>query len=138
MCWISNIPVRENIAKEDIPIFKVCLYLNNNIVSYYRNFIYILDRIYNTNIRFVSKQAIVNGFHSYSSKHCQIKITLSNILSILNKNRNLKLDDFIYHNNIIRVNGIIPKGSKYYLNDKGEYVSNSIKLLGYENIYADS
>lgn len=141
MCWVSEIELEAQIAKEDIPIFKICkVATTETVISFYRNFVYELGKTYSDKeslrklITVNGSQTISEGFHSYSPLTCYTEIHQINPISymIYIKYKHIVIDGILGLSNIIKVNGIIPKDSIYYLNNKGEYVSNSIKLLNYK------
>lgn len=141
MCWITNKKLKFKIAKENIPIYKICRKEDDKILSYYRRFEYRLDCLYNTNfeVSLTTDDIIIyKGFHSYSLNKTYLDKRYDNIRVlknesfiefILNSNSN-KLNDYPFG---IVVSGYIPKGSAYALNEYGEYVSNSIILNKIEN-----
>lgn len=142
MCWITNKKLKFKIAKENIPIYKICRKENDKILSYYKKFEYRLDCLYNTNFEVAfdaNISEIYKGFHSYSlnktyyEKRYDIIRVFKNesfIELIRNSNSN-KLDDYSFG---IVVSGYIPKGCAYALNEYGEYVSDSIILNKIENV----
>ena len=141
MCWITNKKLKFKIAKENIPIYKICRKEDDKILSYYKKFEYRLGWLYNTNfeVAFDDKiSEIYKGFHSYSlnktyyKKRYDIIRVFKNesfIELIRNSNSN-KLDDYSFG---MVVSGYIPKGSAYALNEYGEYISDSIILNKIEN-----
>lgn len=142
MCWFTNKKLKFKIAKENIPIYKICSKEDDKILSYYKKFEYRLGWLYNTNfeIAFDDKMSeIYKGFHSYSlnktyyEKRYDIIRVFKNesfIELIFNSNSN-RLND--YSSGVV-VSGYIPKGSAYALNEYGEYVSDSIILNKIENV----
>ena len=142
MCWFTNKKLKFKIAKENIPIYKICSKEDDKILSYYKKFEYRLGWLYNTNfeVAFDDKMyEIYKGFHSYSlnktyyEKRYDIIRVFKNesfIERILESDSN-KLDAYSFG---IVVSGYIPKGSAYALNEYGEYVSNSIILNKIENV----
>ena len=141
MCWITNKKLKFKIAKENIPIYKICRKEDDKILSYFKHFEYKLGRLYNTNFEVavdIKMSEIYKGFHSYSlnktyyEKRYDIISVFKNesfIELIFNSNSN-RLND--YSSGIV-VSGYIPKGSAYVLNEYGEYVSDSIILNKIEN-----
>lgn len=141
MCWITNKKLKFKIAKENIPIYKICRKEDDKVLSYYKKFEYRLGCLYNTNfeVAFDDKMSeIYKGFHSYSlnktyyEKRYDIIRVFKNesfIERILKSDGN-KLDAYSF---CIVVSGYIPKGSAYALNEYGEYVSDSIILNKIEN-----
>ena len=141
MCWFTNKKLKFKIAKENIPIYKICSKEDDKILSYYKKFEYRLGWLYNTNfeVAFDDKMSeIYKGFHSYSLNKTYYEKRYDNIRVfknesfielIFNSNSN-RLDTYSFG---IVVSGYIPKGSAYALNEYGEYVSNSIILNKIEN-----
>ena len=127
MCWLSHIYPVKKIAKHDIVVIKLCKMIRNKLVSTVFNFEYEYDTVYSTDdklkvlieyeyadditLRYKKEKSIISipqyiineGFHSYNYKFIK---TL--------------LDD------TPKFCCIIPKGSVYYEDDKGEYVSDHI------------
>ena len=141
MCWITNKKLKFKIAKENIPIYKICRKEDDKILSYFKHFEYRLGLLYETNFEVAvdtKMSEIYKGFHSYSlnktyyEKRYDIISVFKNenfIELIFNSNSN-RLND--YSSGIV-VSGYIPKGSAYALNEYGEYVSDSIVLNKIEN-----
>ena len=141
MCWITNKKLKFKIAKENIPIYKICRKEDGKILSYFKRFEYELGCLYETNFEIAvdaKMSEIYKGFHSYSlnktyyEKRYDIIRVFKNesfIELIFNSNSN-KLDTYSFG---IIVSGYIPKGSAYALNEYGEYVSDSIILNKIEN-----
>lgn len=130
MCWLTY--KEENskckVATEDIPIYKI---LHTTLQSIYRFHEYSLNKVYNETMVThayrinVSTYSVTLGYHSYSPEMTYIKCGLNGVFWVC-ESKGTRLDTFTY--NMIRVNGFIPKGSHYFLNEKGEYVSDSIVL----------
>ena len=141
MCWITNKKLKFKIAKENIPIYKICCKEDDKILSYYKKFEYRLGWLYETNFEVAvdtKMSEIYKGFHSYSlnktyyEKRYDIIRVFKNesfIELIFNSNSN-RLND--YSSGVV-ISGYIPKGSAYALNEYGEYVSDSIILNKIEN-----
>lgn len=142
MCWITNKKLKFKIAKENIPIYKICCKEDDKILSYFKRFEYKLDCLYNTNfeVSFALDSIIIyKGFHSYSLNKTYLDKRYDNIRVFKNesfielirnsKNSN-KLNDYPFG---IVVSGYIPEGGAYALNEYGEYVSDSIILNKIEN-----
>ena len=141
MCWITNKKLKFKIAKENIPIYKICRKKYNKILSYFQRFEYKLGCLYDTNfeVSFTPNDIrIYKGFHSYSLNKTYLDKRYDNIRVfknesfielIFNSNSN-RLNDYSFG---IVVSGYIPKGGAYALNEYGEYVSNSIVLNKIEN-----
>lgn len=133
MCWISSEAI-PHIAEEDIEIFKICEGIEaDEVESYYRLYFYKLNQVYKLVCPIVvefredilpNKFAINRGFHSYI-KECTIRIS-----SIYKSAEVLYNGTCIesYNDYAIKVKGYIPKGTKYYINNNGECVSEAICL----------
>ena len=142
MCWITNKKLKFKIAKENIPIYKICCKEDDKILSYYKKFEYRLGWLYNTNfeVAFDDKiSEIYKGFNSYSLN----KTYYEKRYDIIRVFKNESFIEFILESNSNRiaeyssgivVSGYIPKGSAYALNEYGEYVSDSIILNKIENV----
>ena len=132
MCWVTNIKAVCKIAKEDIKIFKVCSPSDVNpeiLISSYWGFKYELNKVYSTEEKLevmvcfsdVCYSEIHKGFHSFASDCTIIK---NSVIAIWNSNR--FLDSYNWDDVIVY--GYIPEGAHYYLNERGEYVSDKICL----------
>ena len=133
MCWIGDY---KNLKKteKDIPVFKILYYseIPITLLSVYQDFPYVLNKKIiseieveswiNTTICRISK-----AIHSYSPELINIKSS-PNRNSYIYYQEEECLDAFPTYGSYVRVNGIIPKGSTYALNDRGEYISDSIIL----------
>lgn len=137
MCWTTKLNTQKLIADRNIDIFKVCSIRQFKIVSVYWGREYKLNTAYvlpielevevetmkevNGKIRSTS-YSIHQAFHSYSPD-CKI---ILNPVSIAIWYDTTFLDS--YGIDCVKVLGFIPKGSTYYINEWGEYVSNAICL----------
>lgn len=134
MCWVGYNP-KKHVALEDISVFKIGIKdKDEKLWSYYYDFTYKEGMLYNTKIGVLISiggwnRSICEGFHSYSN-HCEIRINRS--VFIIYPNTGKYLD--ILTGNLVRLNCIIPKGSEYYLNERGEYVSNQIKIINVKDV----
>lgn len=124
MCFIdlpSTIPHK---ASHDIPVFKICKLIGkNNIMAKYHNFLY-KPKILNEQITlkpYIHYDHIVinSGYHSYRNlvklRTCWYKCNDIEVLA----------DD-----NEVIAEFIIPKGTLYYGNLRGELVSENIIFTG--------
>lgn len=113
MCWCSNKKISPKISEKDIPVFKICkIYDYKHVESKYQYFTYELGKLYTENINpYISSEGIrINkAFHSYDMCLGIISHTMKSVDEII-------------------VEGIIPKGATYYLNEFGEIASNQIIL----------
>lgn len=135
MCWISNKTPVLKVAEEPIPIFKV---LYKNMDSAYMTFRYHLHVKYYQKLETpqitCSRCFICEGIHSYDAETSIIKDHPrdSDFFAIITKK-----DDFLdtfSKGPYIQVMGVIPEGAKYYRNEWGEIVSNSIILTEIKEI----
>lgn len=116
MCWNSYKEISPKISKKDISVFKICKksYDDKHVESKYQHFTYELGKLYTENVNpYICSegvQIIKKAFHSYDM--C-LRIIAHMMKSV---------DDIV-------VEGIIPKGATYYLNEElGEIASNQIIL----------
>lgn len=138
MCWATNKKAVCEIAKEDIRIFKVCSPSAINpevLISSYWGFTYELNKVYSAKkelevlscLNDICYSEVHEGFHSYASDCTILK---NGIISIWNSNKFLDS----YNSDDVIVYGYIPKGANYYLNERGEYVSDKICLTEIKTI----
>lgn len=140
MCWIGN---HKNLKKteKDISVFKIlhkkCNENTTILLSTYQDFHYVLHKKVTSEVEvenWISADIceISKAIHSYSSELVHAKLVVPNRAYIYYPNDinhiDEWLDDFSTDGSFVRVNGIIPKGSTYAINDRGEYVSDSIIL----------
>ncbi len=140
MCWVTKKQCELKIAEGDIPVIKI---MREDLRSVYECFLYELGKKYTTELGPVLESLCIGapqedfyvihkGFHSYSVG-CIIstEIVSDSFLACAKKfttvEYNRELLDFLP--DVIEVNCIIPKGSKYYVNERGEYVSDSIEII---------
>ncbi len=130
MCWKCS-RAGLKVAEKDIPVFKILFkWTDDFLEAYYNEFYYCTGIEYSGELdvarEFPGHYYIVDrGFHSYSPK-CVITATRDTILITWGMET---LDYFDRNCNLVRADCIIPKGSKYYVNDRGEYVSDHIKVI---------
>lgn len=139
MCWCNNkIDVRY--ASEDIPVWKLVLYENGIIKAYYHNqFVYVLNTIFKCDLvsyKCESNCYVTEGFHSYSNEVEFQKLEfLFTIISSLRESTIVDiLDSGIICEDYRIMKCIIPKGSKYVVNNEGEYVSDCIKPIAIKEL----
>ena len=135
MCWGTNRPIKKcrHIADKDIETFKIIN--SDNTPYYYGDIVYEVGKVCPIiKLRRNSFDEIEKGYHSYSKEKCYIDEYGSgkypdrcvkrkfDCIPICNYSHKLcdgyKLADFI-----------IPKGTKYYENEWGEIVSETIKMV---------
>ena len=152
MCWLTKIEenIHPKVAEEDIKTFKICKtgYAPDVVHSYYKVKEYTIGFTYRLNCkiepwtarqdagdkRFILSE-IEYGFHSYNPNKVKLLVNhdLQTVRICLIKNTTDSfslnpLDYFSLTPDLLRVECIIPKGTTYYENEKGEMVSESIKI----------
>ena len=132
MCWESTKTPIKRIAEEDIKVKKI-LFLYNNILRspIEREFIWNKNILYTTELDAVSYNTLTmmyrihKGFHTANS----IGVFAEYWTTVYKNNEYIT---FTKEEGESVFDAIIPKGSEYYLNECGEYVSN--QLIIYEEI----
>lgn len=138
MCW-SNKNIKMKKAKRDIKTKKVVEKIINKDSCCYKSLYY--GYLYERNIKTPNINInpiknpgiteplykITKGYHSYTNKIITTSIN-PHYIEIYNKNKFLDYFSLLYKI-ICVVDCIIPKGTKYYLNNDGEYVSETIIVL---------
>lgn len=159
MCWETRygILTKRHTASKDMLVkkaFIVCkeyygLHYKKEIRSFfYNDFVWIQGRLYKSFLGDVKKHTakptsyhytrwiLEKGFHS--AKNIKVETSLSAfeykrylVMSSDRKNHSTKYTIGFFHRNarIKILNCIIPKGSEYYLNECGEYVSDQLIVL---------
>lgn len=136
MCWVTFKTANKLIAKEDIPVFKVCVESSRIsdgtvVYSYFKYYPYDINKVYNLigQILLYPGPGNINiyyGYHSYLETECKFeKYPLFNRWVVRDKDSRYIC---CYEHFALKVSGYIPKGSEYYVNEQGECVSNSICL----------
>lgn len=136
MCWASK-TLTMHISDGKVKVFKVCTLNNNGEISgyYYKWFKYVLNQEYQTNINIhstiysIENQTHIGneGFHSYSAKECLLE-TNNEGFDVYNKKTNFLITGYNSYTNIVVVEGYLPKGTTYYINQDGEIISDRIIL----------
>lgn len=125
MCWTTYGIPSALIAEVDIPILKVGVEYENIMISPYNKFLYELEKIYKMDrmrpIYSMSQCHIYEGFHSYDPRELQL---YREFWGIIVAKGGLRQECYPAWMNIFK--GFIPKGSHYYLNMRGELVSDGI------------
>lgn len=128
MCWIteSEACLDGKIAEEDIPVIKILT--SELIAPFYFNFTYELNKdtpslaIHVNKSYDDEKEYEINwGYHSY--KYDQIFYDLNSGFYFINGHK------IALRNNWRFFHAVIPKGQKYYVNEIGECVSESLRIL---------
>jgi hypothetical protein len=129
MCWITqDIPV-ERVAREDIPVFKYVF--TDDLRSYYfKNYKYVIgEALYAILgipfpvIGFRGALSVGSGFHSYGTA-CIVK-EYDRSLNVYPPQKRYHIGSYNLYK-LRRIECTIPKGSRYYVNDDLEYVSDKI------------
>ena len=142
MCWKKNDAtkkIKPLVAENDIPCFKVVLCKpHGGFESPYQGFVYSINQTYYHAhdlkiIRSYDKMLceVYEGFHSY---HKNVKLYsdyYEKKFTIIFNNRLLDWFPMLLGNMLVVLKCIIPKGSKYLLNENGEYVSDALKPIDY-------
>lgn len=136
MCWISMSKPELKVAEDNIPVTKIVGIRQNVIRAYYKGeFKYSIGEIYHSKITLSPAwkcYRITEGFHSYESS-CRITISKLFLYPFLTVRLPLMLVQYdmssIDFFNLGIMSCIIPKGSKYYENENGEVVSDTIKPI---------
>lgn len=107
---------KPKIATEDIIVYKILSVYSTHLASPYINFVYDLDRLYETKFT-KSKSYIGKGYYIYAGFHAYVS---KKSASASDLDCNFSTYERIYK-------CIIPKGSTYYISsDKSEIVANKI------------
>lgn len=139
MCWMSSEkPVRKK-ADEDIKAFKVV----RKLPEIHGKFVYSPYYLYGKGVvyeegkkakriririeRFLDRYAINQGYHSYQENHLWAINGNYIIIKNVSENKNFYTKETI-------MKCIIPKGTYYYVNKHGEYVSESIIPTSFEEL----
>ena len=141
MCWISK---KQDIktAEQDISVFKIMKKtpFPEIVKSIYQNFSYTLNLLAESNIkiqlwRYIDKIVVDQALHSYNSEKVKCLSYSSTLkIEVPTSYGSKELDSFDKNEDIIKVKGIIPKGSKYMENRDGEFVSNQLILQEIEEL----
>lgn len=131
MCWIGKFQLKK--AKRDIPIVKIMLIRNKQLFSFYQHYPYVLNKKIESEIfeelstLFSRVSVVTKALHSYDKSIKIINgVPYKSAFSI--QYNNLMISLFLPPWEVVKVNGIIPKGAEYCKNKKGEYISNELIL----------
>ena len=134
MCWMTNKSCNRTIkvAKKDIEVFKILF--SDGIPYYWRNSIRYtkgtLCPLIPLPDALVDDEEIKNGYHSYSKKYCYAeKLFKMGAYRIFNKASEDDIPRQIDFYPVAKYKVfVIPKGTRYYENEKGEIVSETIMM----------
>lgn len=127
------------IASEDIPVFKILNKIpgtNITFRSIYQQSFYVLGKRYTSRVMMEDN---ANAHYGYNSYLCNVaihsyspKVIIKNHAGVLIEliGGHERLDYFPFYDvpKLVKIEGIIPKGSRYQVNINGEYISNHIIL----------
>lgn len=141
MCWISKeINGTEKVANEDVFVFKMLIDTShrrpNTLLSPICRYFYsigedysILDKIKVKWSTYDKVYFINEGFHSYSTD-CYVTKRLDGSSIVENQvGEVIGRYPYIESYNFVIVSCIIPKGTTYYENERGEIVSEQIRII---------
>ena len=153
MCWIGT-KTDKKIADRDIPVSKIVYKKDNEFYSVYHHFKYELHKTYKTTLTgcdcwaYVDLLTISTGFHCWRANINTPTIT--NNYYIIDSNwtdhyKYIGINSIIArilpeHYDLAIIEGIIPKGSMYYINNIDDIVSESVmftKQLKYIKVKND-
>ena len=134
MCWIGRKDTKQ-VAKRDFYVYKVGLVKDNTFISLFRKHIY---RIKKSNPIIPLKPVEDNcgmvtieaSYHSY--KEVAIEFYSNPNFRDIYLGDAIKgfVDDLRLYSHLYLCTFIVPKGSEYYINNRGEIVSSNIIYTG--------
>ena len=144
MCWwaISQKDMQIKTADTPIKVFKVCCrnhYNKQRVFSYYMDFNYKEGETYKlpmyTGTRFdIQMWHRYDGFHSYSQ---DVNITFYRDEYLAVRDQNMQFIDYLQlKQNLVIAECTIPKGAHYYMNQRGEIVSDQIKIESFSDVHS--
>lgn len=134
MCWIGRKDTKQ-VAKRDFYVYKVGLVRGNTFISLFRKHIY---RIKGSNPIIPLKPVednyeiieIETGYHSYKEVAIEFCQNLYSRDIYLGDAIMGFVDDLSLYSHLYLCTFIVPKGSEYYINTRGEIVSSNIIYTG--------
>lgn len=153
MCWSSHskkLMECYRVAEEDVPVIKVMLEKVDcagqfYYLSFFRGHVYIPKKAYvqpdafSYNVTKFSDKNNVDiaiGFHSYS-RECKFVKIMQNLLHVYSPDETHVCEYYPFEiGNLVLIDCIIPKGTPYYINERGEYVSSNITIVGETDLKA--
>lgn len=158
MCWIAHNDPKIKVAENDVKVLKI-VQVNGSIISPYfypdkehygnvinGDFSIAGDGLFSigTDLVFVHNSGYCHwscdeAIHSYLPEMITIKIKIKTSLStnvLIHNNSGLLLQDYYGDKDDINLfmDCIIPKGTKYAINESGEVVSEKIKVIGFRKV----
>ena len=150
MCWWCDKPILKEVPpRKKVPVYKIItmkkrFLFPNKLISYYKGFEYKLHSLFTSVLEEpnhwggLGSYSIDKGIHSYIIENGTTRRD-SSIIVLNNKTGDQVASYPINTNNRkftnVKVLGYIPEGSKYYINEDGECVSDKIiltKIIKYE------
>lgn len=136
MCWITNSKPEAHFADSDIKVYKIVTKTprKNMVNSLYCGYTYKIGKLFEMEERIIpglvlsgangKSYAIKKGFHSYATFE-KVKMKFEEeITYAINPGVGM----------LVIVECIIPEGSRYYINNEGEVVSDKIIIAGFCNL----
>ena len=134
MCWIGRKDTKQ-VAKRDFYVYKVGLVMGKTFISLFQKHIYGIKRSnpiiplkpVKDNYEIIKIEA---GYHSYKEvaiEFCQNLYSRDIYLGDAIKGF---VDEFRLYSHLYLCTFIVPKGSEYYINSRGEIVSSNIIYTG--------
>lgn len=134
MCWIGR-KYTKQVAKRDFYVYKVGLVMGKTFISLFQKHIYGIKRSnpiiplkpVEDNCGMVTIEA---GYHSY--KEVAIEFYSNPNFRDIYLGDAIKgfVDEFSLYSHLYLCTFIVPKGSEYYINSRGEIVSSNIIYTG--------
>lgn len=134
MCWIGR-KDNKQVAKRDFYVYKVGLVMGKTFISLFQKHIYGIKRSnpiiplkpVEDNCGMVTIEA---GYHSY--KEVAIEFYSNPNFRDIYLGDAIKgfVDEFSQYSHLYLCTFIVPKGSEYYINSRGEIVSSNIIYTG--------
>ena len=134
MCWIGR-KDNKQVAKRDFYVYKVGLVMGKTFISLFQKHIYRIKRSnpiiplkpVEDNCGMVTIEA---GYHSY--KEVAIEFYSNPNFRDIYLGDAIKgfVDEFSLYSHLYLCTFIVPKGSEYYINNRGEIVSSNIIYTG--------
>ena len=140
MCWESK-KLKQLVSDGKVKVFKVCHIDDGYLCGfYYHGFKYELNTEYTARINMIDHSPFMyygyEGFHSYSKDECHTKIYYQSevdalqVVGVYNNDSTRVIDGYTgyYKNDFAIVEGYLPEGTIYYVNEFGEIISDKIVL----------
>lgn len=134
MCWIGRKDTKQ-VAKRDFYVYKVGLVMGKTFISLFQKHIYGIKRSnpiiplkpVEDNCGMVT---IKDGYHSYKEVAIEFYSNPNSRDIYLGDAIKGFVDEFSLYSNLYLCTFIVPKGSEYYINSRGEIVSSNIIYTG--------